>query len=49
MILKNHLPASSPPDVRRAIEAACEANAALRETGRWVHSRFERAGGGELR
>lgn len=49
MILKNHLPASPPPEVQRAIEAASEAHAALIGAGPRRHSGFELAGGGELR
>ena len=40
MILENHLPASPPPEVQRAIEAASEAYEVLSGAGQQVHFGF---------
>ena len=37
MSLEQHLPASPPPEVRRAIESASEAYEVLNATGQQVH------------
>lgn len=38
---ENHLPASPPPEVQRAIEAASEAYEVLSSTGQQVHFGFD--------
>ena len=41
MILENHLPASPPPEVERAIEAASEAYELLSGAGQQVHFGYQ--------